>query len=147
MSAEFQFPQLLETPRLSLRVYGKIDAPALLSLIDENRQELRRNFAPMARDILQPADAIDFVDECSRKWTNGKEFTYGIWHKPSKELVGQIKMKSVAWDIASLQLAEKLGFRREGLHRNEFRCGLDELHDVFHYSLTAEDLLPRAMQS
>jgi RimJ/RimL family protein N-acetyltransferase len=192
MSAEFQFPQLLETPRLSLRVYGKIDAPALLSLIDENRQELRRNFAPMARDILQPADAIDFVDECSRKWTNGKEFTYGIWHKPSKELVGQIKMKSVAWDIpaaelsyfigassqrrgfaaeaiatvahtaidrlnfkriclriiaanvASLQLAEKLGFQREGLHRNEFRCGLDELHDVFHYSLTAEDLLPRA---
>jgi RimJ/RimL family protein N-acetyltransferase len=149
----------------------------------------------MARDIRQPADAIDFVDECSRKWTKGKEFVYGIWHEPSKELVGQIKMKGVVWDIpaaelsyfigassqrrgfaaeaiaavahtaidrlnfkriclriiasnvASLQLAEKLGFQREGLHRNEFRCGLDELHDVFHYSLTAEDLLPRAMQS
>jgi ribosomal-protein-serine acetyltransferase len=194
-SAEFEFPQLFETPRLSLRVYDKSDAPALLTLTDENREHLRRNFAPMARDILQPADAIDFVDECSRKCTNGKEFTYGIWHKPSVELVGQIKLKGVVWNIpaaelsyfigassqrrgfaaeavatlahtaidrlnfkriclriiasnvASLQLAEKLGFRREGLHRNEFRCGLDELHDVFHYSLTAEDLPSRAKQS
>ena len=186
MTAEFEFPRLIDTPRLALRVYGRIDAPPLLALVNENREQLRRNFAPMARDIQRPTDAIDFIDECSGRWANGKEFIYGIWHKPSEELVGQIKVKGVAWDIpaaelsyfigassqrrgfaaeaisivartaidrlnfkriclriiasnvASLQLAEKLGFQREGLHRNEFRCGLDELHDVFHYSLIAD---------
>jgi RimJ/RimL family protein N-acetyltransferase len=195
MNAESVFAQLFETPRLALRVYGKIDAPALLTLINENREQLRRSFAPMARDIQRPADAMDFVDECSRKWTKGEEFIYGIWHKPSKQLVGQIKVKGVVWEIpaaelpyfidassqrrgfaaeaiatvaraaidrlnfkrlclriiasnvASLQLAEKLGFQREGVHRNEFRCGFDELHDVLHYSLTGGDPLPRAMQS
>ena len=37
----------------------------------------------------------------------------------------------------ALELARKLGFREEGLHRKEFRCGLGELHDVHHHALTA----------
>lgn len=195
MAAEFDFPEFIETPRLALRAYSKIDAPAFLTLINENRQHLQRNFAPLARNILRPTDAVDFIDECSSKWSDGREFIYGIWHKTSTELVGQLKVKGVMWDIpaaelsyfigkswqrrgfaaeaiasvsralidrlnfrrvslriiasniASLRLAEKLGFQREGLHRNEFRCGFHELHDVLHYSLTGEDLLPRAMQS
>jgi RimJ/RimL family protein N-acetyltransferase len=39
----------------------------------------------------------------------------------------------------SILLANKLGFKQEGLHRNEFRCGFGELHDVHHFSLTIED--------
>ncbi len=39
---------------------------------------------------------------------------------------------------ASLALAAKLGFRDEGLHRMAFRCGLGELHDLHHLSLTLE---------
>lgn len=192
MITEFEFPGLLETPRLELHAYSNVDAPALLALIDMNREQLQRNFAPMAMDILRPTDANGFVDECSRKWTAGKEFVYGIWCKPSKELIGQIKVKNIVREIpaaelsyfictssqgrgyateaiaavshaairqlnfkriglriitsnaASLKLAEKLGFKREGLHRNEFRCGFDELHDVLHYSLTDEDPLPGA---
>jgi RimJ/RimL family protein N-acetyltransferase len=190
MTAEFEFPRLFETSRLALRIYGKIDAPALLMLIDENRDQLRRNFAPLARAVRQPMDALEYIDECSRKWADRREFVYGIWHTPSNELVGQLKVKNVVWDVpaaelsyfigassqrrgfaaeaiatvaraaidqlsfkriclrviasnlASLKLAEKLGFKREGVHRNEFRCGLDQLHDVVHYSLTGDDLLP-----
>jgi ribosomal-protein-alanine N-acetyltransferase len=194
MIGEFEFPRILATPRLELRAYGSGDAPAVLALISRNREQLRRNFAPMALKILQPTDATDFVDECSRKRTAGTEFVYGIWLESSKQLVGQIKVKSIVWDIpaaelsyficassqrmglaseavasvaqaairqlhfkrislriiasnaASLQLADKLGFEREGLHRREFRCGFDELHDVFHYSLTSEDPLPRTVR-
>jgi RimJ/RimL family protein N-acetyltransferase len=40
-------------------------------------------------------------------------------------------------NIPSLELARKLGFREEGLHRNEFRCGFGQLHDVYHHALTA----------
>ena len=39
----------------------------------------------------------------------------------------------------SISLADKLGFKHEGLHRNEFRCGLGELHDVHYFSLTIAD--------
>jgi ribosomal-protein-serine acetyltransferase len=39
----------------------------------------------------------------------------------------------------SLSLAKKLGFQEEGLHRNAFRCGFGELHDVRYLSMTAED--------
>jgi RimJ/RimL family protein N-acetyltransferase len=37
----------------------------------------------------------------------------------------------------SFLLAKKLGFHEEGLHRNAFRCGLGELHDVRYLSLTS----------
>jgi len=39
----------------------------------------------------------------------------------------------------SISLANKLGFKHEGLHRNEFRCGFGELHDVHYFSLTPDD--------
>ncbi|MGA8491014.1 MAG: GNAT family N-acetyltransferase [Terriglobales bacterium] len=39
----------------------------------------------------------------------------------------------------SISLASKLGFKHEGLHRNEFRCGFGELHDVHYFSLTKDD--------
>jgi len=39
----------------------------------------------------------------------------------------------------SISLANKLGFKHEGLHRNEFRCGFGELHDVHYFSLTLDD--------
>lgn len=39
----------------------------------------------------------------------------------------------------SFQLAKKLGFQEEGLHRKAFRCGFGELHDVRYLSIVAED--------
>ena len=43
----------------------------------------------------------------------------------------------------SVLLANKLGFKHEGLHRSEFRCGLGELHDVHYFSLTIDDFETR----
>jgi RimJ/RimL family protein N-acetyltransferase len=39
----------------------------------------------------------------------------------------------------SLSLAQKLGFRLEGLHRHAFRCGFGELHDVNYLALIHDD--------
>jgi RimJ/RimL family protein N-acetyltransferase len=192
MVGEIEFPESLDTHNLELRPYTSIDAPALLTLIDRNREQLIQSFAPIAKDVVRTTDADAFVRSSAEKWTSRKEFVYGIWCKPSRELVGQIKAKSIVWDIPaaelsyficqssrrrgfateaisavlraaigqmhferiylriiasnteSLRLADKLGFKREGLHRKEFRCGFDELHDVYHYSLTSEDRLPRS---
>jgi RimJ/RimL family protein N-acetyltransferase len=187
MNGDFNFPGLIDTPRLRLRPYSNVDAPAVLDLIDTNREQLRRNFAPIAMSVLQATDASSFVKENADKWNSRKEFCYGIWHKQSNELVGQIKAKNLVREVPaaelsyfigvapqrrgfateavsailrlafgqwqfrriclriiasnkeSLSLAGKLGFKHEGLHRNEFRCGFGELHDVHHYSITDAD--------
>jgi RimJ/RimL family protein N-acetyltransferase len=47
----------------------------------------------------------------------------------------------------SISLAKKLGFSHEGLHRNEFRCGYGELHDVHYFSLTPDDFRVRSQMS
>ena len=43
----------------------------------------------------------------------------------------------------SLRLAQKLGFQREGLLRNAYRCGLGELHDVYYLSILRREYLPQ----
>jgi RimJ/RimL family protein N-acetyltransferase len=49
----------------------------------------------------------------------------------------RISLRILPSNTPSLELARKLGFREEGLHRKEFRCGFGELHDVYHHALTA----------
>jgi [ribosomal protein S5]-alanine N-acetyltransferase len=178
-----EFPRILETQRLTMRVCTRADSGTFFDLIDRNREHLKRNFAQLASAILQPSDAQSHVAQMTRHWAAGKEFAYGVWLRAQNQLVGHVRLKNILWDIpaaelsyfvcqsslrqgiaseailallnvafeqarfrrihlriiasnhASLSLAQKLRFRQEGLHRNEFRCGYGELHDVCHYSL------------
>ena len=188
---ETDFPDLLETRRLEVRPYTNADAPMLLQLIDDNRELLQRNFGPLTKGVTQLTGAAGYVTESLENWKARKEYIYGVWCRPSEELVGQIKVKNIAWDIpaselsyfisqsvqrqgfateaiaamlaaafeklrferiflriiasnvGSLGLAEKLGFKLEGLHRSAFRCGFGELHDVYHYAILVGDPDPR----
>jgi ribosomal-protein-alanine N-acetyltransferase len=57
-----------------------------------------------------------------------------------KELgFNRIFIRIIPSNRESILLANKLGFKQEGLHRNEFRCGFGELHDVYYFSLTNQD--------
>lgn len=161
-------------------------------MIDRNWEQLIQSFAPIANVIVRTSDADAFIRTSGEQWSARKECVYGIWCKPSGELVGQIKVKSILWDIPaaelsyficvssqrrgfateadsavlhaaigqmhfkriclriiasnweSLQLADKLGVKREGRPRKAFRCGFGELQELYHYSLTSEDRLPRS---
>lgn len=183
---EKQLPQSIETERLVLRRYRAGDAANLLELVARNRQELIREFAPVA--ALQTSEHIEsFIVEKSSQWEQGKNFCYGVWRKDAEQLLGQVQVKNIAWEIPSaelsyfidkdsqrrgyasesaraivstafdelrferiflrilpsnaesLALAKKLQFQEEGLHRNAFRCGFGQLHDVQVVSLTSSD--------
>jgi RimJ/RimL family protein N-acetyltransferase len=54
----------------------------------------------------------------------------------------RVHVRVIASNAASLALAAALGFRAEGLHRQEFRCGLGKLHDVQHLSIISGDSRP-----
>jgi len=51
----------------------------------------------------------------------------------------RIFVRIIPSNQGSIALADKLGFKHEGLHRNAFRCGFGELHDVHYFSVTTED--------
>jgi RimJ/RimL family protein N-acetyltransferase len=51
----------------------------------------------------------------------------------------RIYLRIIASNHESLALAGKLGFKWEGLHRNEFRGGRGALHDVHYFALVRPD--------
>ncbi|MDT8068152.1 MAG: GNAT family protein [Terriglobia bacterium] len=180
---EKNFPRKIETERLILRPYRAGDALELLGLVDGNRLELIREFAQIA--ALQNREQMDnFILTKREQWEQRKNFCYGIWQKGAEQLIGQIQVKNITWEIPAAELsyfigkesqrrgyaseciravvamafdelqferifvrilpsnvksraiAKKLGFQEEGLHRNAFRCGFGQLHDVYYLSAT-----------
>jgi len=187
------FPESIATQRIELRHYADTDAVAIAELLGSNRQHLLRNFPELSKGLATPDEIKLFIEDCADQCNDRKTHTYGIWTKTPRQLIGQLKVKNILWNvpsaelsyfvgqsflrrgyareavaivmqvafrelsfnrvyvriipsnIASLQLAQKLGMKHEGLHRNEFRCGLGELHDVNYYSLTHDDYLTSAL--
>lgn len=181
------FPGSIATDRFEMRRYGDADVGAVAELIGSNRQHLLRNFPELSTGLTTPDEIKLFIQDCTDQWNDRKIFTYGIWTKTPRQLIGQLKVKNVLWNVpsaelsyfigqsflrrgyareavaavmqvafrelsfnrvyvriissnvASMQLAQKLGMKHEGLHHNEFRCGLGDLHDVNYYSFTRDE--------
>jgi ribosomal-protein-serine acetyltransferase len=86
------------------------------------------------------AELSYFIDRSSERQGFATEAISGIL----RVALGQLDFKRIFVRIipgnqGSIALANKLGFKHEGLHRNAFRCGFGELHDVHYFSLTTED--------
>ena len=97
------FPETAETGRLILRSYRLEDAAGILELVQRNRVELIPEFAQMAA-LQRVEDAGSFVVEKREQWNSGKTFCYGIWRREKEELIGQIQVKNIAWEIPAAEL-------------------------------------------
>lgn len=51
----------------------------------------------------------------------------------------RVYVRIIGANEESLALARRLKLRHEGIHRNSFRCGLGELHDVHLFAMTDVD--------
>lgn len=51
----------------------------------------------------------------------------------------RIYVRVISSNEESIALARRLNLRHEGVHRNAFRCGLGELHDVHLFAMTDVD--------
>ena len=103
-----QFPEQVETERLVLRRYLPKDAEALLTLVEANRDVLRREFAQMA-GLGSKLESQSFIVEKSDQWSTGRTFCFGIWRRSTGELIGQLQVKNVAWEIPAAELGYFVG--------------------------------------
>lgn len=186
---DVSFPESIVTNRLDLRRYDKVDAGDVAELIGSNRRHLLRNFPELSKSLTTPDEVDRFIAKCGVQWNDKEIYCYGIWTRVPGQLVGQLKVKNIRWEVpsaelsyfvgqeflrhgyaseaitailsvafrklgfnrvyvriilsnvASTQLALKIGMRHEGLHRSEFRDGFGELHDMNYYSMTRTDYL------
>lgn len=128
MSANSTFPASLSTARLQLRGYGEPDAGGLLALIDADRQRLLRNFKDLAQGLTTLEEARSFIAECARQWDARKTYFYGIRLKEPGQLIGQLKVKNVLWDVPSAELSYFIGsgHQRRGYASEAIRALLRE---------------------
>jgi len=105
MNAGPNFPEVLTTPRLSLRRYGAQDTDSVRMLVSDNRDHLMISFPEMARGMLNDAEVAAYIDQKSALWKAGKTFCYGIWNENSKTLIGQIQAKNILWSVPSAELS------------------------------------------
>ena len=128
MPVNATFPESLSTARLELRAYGKADAAAILALIEADRQRLLRNFKDLAQGLATLEEARSFIADCARQREARKTFFYGIWLKEPRQLVGQLKLKNLLWDMPSAELSYFIGsaHQRQGYASEAIKAVLQE---------------------
>jgi RimJ/RimL family protein N-acetyltransferase len=86
------------------------------------------------------AELSYFIDSSSERQGFATEAISGILRVALDQLdFKRIFVRIIPSNQGSIALANKLGFKHEGLHRNAFRCGFGELHNVHYFSVTTED--------
>jgi len=108
-----EFAERYETGRLILRRYAHDDASGIVSLVEDNRHELLREFSQLA-SLRNEAEAHSFIDEKLEQWTAAKTFCYGIWRKQEIQQIGQIQVKNIAWEVPCAELGYFIGEKWQG---------------------------------
>jgi RimJ/RimL family protein N-acetyltransferase len=86
------------------------------------------------------AELSYFIDNSSQRQGFATEAASTILRVAFEQLdFSRVFIRIVPSNTESISLANKLGFKPEGLHRNAFRCGFGKLHDVHYFALTIDD--------
>lgn len=89
---------------------------------------------------IPSAELSYFVDSsCQRQGFASEAITAIVTLLFERLQFNRIFVRIIPKNVHSIELAKKLGFRHEGLHRAAFRCGGGELHDVHHFALIAAE--------
>ncbi len=86
------------------------------------------------------AELSYFIDNASQRQGFATEAVSTILSVAFKQVdFNRVFVRIIPANAESVSLANKLGFKHEGLHRNAFRCGFGKLHDVHNFALTIDD--------
>ncbi len=86
------------------------------------------------------AELSYFIDNSSQRQGFATEAASTILRVAFEQLdFIRVFVRIIPSNRESISLANKLGFKPEGLHRKAFRCGFGKLHDVHYFALTIDD--------
>jgi RimJ/RimL family protein N-acetyltransferase len=105
MPPAHSFPDPLAAARFHLRRYQSSDAPAVLRLVDRNRERLVRNFPELAQRMKTGEEASAYVGATDKQWRDGVAFVYGIWLPSDETPIGQVRVKNIVWNVPSAELS------------------------------------------
>jgi RimJ/RimL family protein N-acetyltransferase len=99
------FPHRLTAQRLALRRYVTSDVPEVLRLMQANRDRLLRSFRELAMDLSTVEEVLAYVEKTAAGWSDCTAFVYGIWFEHDNDLVGQLTVKTIIWNVPSAELS------------------------------------------
>jgi RimJ/RimL family protein N-acetyltransferase len=142
------FPEKIEAQRLLLRRYTNTDATSIAELVNENREQLIREFAQLAR-LREIEEAKSFIEEKGKQWEAGKAYCYGIWRLDGSGQVGQIQVKNITWDIPAAELSYFIDKRqqRQGYASESIAAVLEKMFLEMEFERIFVRILPVNLES
>ena len=165
----FELDTALLTARTVVRRFRENDGGVLYDLFQANRNLLLDNFPKTDRALSTKEKAELYVRQSISDWLFHKDFTFGVWDVPKGELAffvdkdhsgkgimtetlhavlqlafskmkfAKVYIRTATDNYGSQRVARKLGFRREGDHRADFRTPDGALVDTLVFGLMAQD--------
>lgn len=128
-------PESIRAKSLLLRRYSDSDGPAIMELVDCNRDRLRRSFPEMATGLTSTAEVDSFLAEKSELWKARKTFCFGIWLQADDTLIGQLQVKNVVWNVPAAELSYFIGaqFLRQGHATEAIAATIDVAFNSLHF--------------
>ncbi len=115
MALASTFPEQVVTGRLDLHPYDGGDTEELLNLVTRNRESLRESFASMAHNLSSVKEVLSFIEAKREEWRERSRFCYGIFHRNSGVLLGQIQIKNLSWQIPAAELSYFISCTHHGM--------------------------------
>lgn len=108
-------PRRIETERLLLRPYQAGDGDAYWDLCQANRAHLSVYEADNpARSVVNMEQAEVLVREFAADWVARSMFFFGIWRRQDCQLVGQVVVSPVNWDLPEFAVGYFADCRHQG---------------------------------
>jgi N-acetyltransferase len=141
-------PRELETPRLRLALYRLADAPDLLALAWNNREQLVDSF-PQAGNLHTLSEAEAAIARRAHEAAAGTAFYYAVWDKATGRQVGQLQIKQIDWNFRGAELGYFLdrSLHRRGLGTELVAAALHELEDKRGFHRVIIRALPHNLAS
>jgi ribosomal-protein-alanine N-acetyltransferase len=105
---------MIQTARLLLRPWLLADAPALLTLMHNDRARFTPDFPVTLAAVQDMSSTTAFIQRKMQAWQRREEYQVGVWQLGARQLLGFISLKNLDWSVPKAELAYLLAASAEG---------------------------------
>ena len=107
-------PQSFETERTVLKKFKPGDGALFYEIVCNNQQRLIHSFPVILSIVTNEVNAELFIRSRLNEWAQQISFTFAIWDKSEKFMLGHMSIKNIDWVIPRAELAYMITEEYEG---------------------------------